>query len=73
MDNLNLFHELESLLRMDSKYCMDDGTLIKNKIVGDALRLNPDLLKYLLSHESLKKLFFSEVNGMLVFDKVKFQ
>lgn len=52
---------------------MDDGTLIKNKIVGDALRLNPDLLKYLLSHESLKKLFFSEVNGMLVFDKVKFQ
>ena len=52
---------------------MDDGTLIKNKIVGDALRLNPDLLKYLLSHESLKKHFFSEVNGMLVFDKVKFQ
>jgi len=73
MDNLNLFHELESLLRMDSNYCMDDGTLIKNKIVGDALRLNPDMLKYLLSHESLKKLFFSEVNGMLVFDKVKFQ
>ena len=41
MDNLNLFHELEALLRADAKYCMDDGTLIKNKIVSDALSLNP--------------------------------
>lgn len=73
MDNLNLFHELEALLRADSKYCMDDGTLIKNKIVSDALSLNPELLRYLLSHESLKKNFFSELDGILIFDKVKFQ
>ena len=52
---------------------MDDGTLIKNKIVSDALSLNPELLKYLLSHESLKKNFFSEIDEMLVFDKIKFQ
>jgi adenine-specific DNA-methyltransferase len=73
MDNLNLFHELETLLRADSKYCMDDSTLIKNKIVSDALSLNPELLKYLLSHESLKNNFFCELDGMLIFDKVKFQ
>jgi adenine-specific DNA-methyltransferase len=73
MDNLNLFHELETLLRADSRYCMDDGTLIKNKIVSDALSLNPELLKYLLSHENLKKNFFSELDEMLIFDKVKFQ
>ena len=52
---------------------MDDGTLIKNKIVSDALSLNPELLKYLLSHESLKNNFFSELDGVLIFDKVKFQ
>ena len=73
MDNLNLFHELEALLRADSKYCMDDGTLIKNKIVSDALSLNPKLLKHLLSHEILKNNFFSELDGVLIFDKVKFQ
>ena len=73
MDNLKLYHELEAILRTDSKYCMDDGTLIKNKIVSDALSLNPELLKYLLSHESLKKNFFSEIDEMLVFDKIKFQ
>lgn len=42
MDNLHQYHELEALLRNDSKYCMDDGTLIKAKIVEDALNLQPD-------------------------------
>lgn len=73
MDNLKLFRELETLLRTDSRYCMDDGTLIKNKIVSDALKLNPVLLKYLVSNESLKNNFFSEVDGIFIFDKVKFQ
>lgn len=73
MDNLHLYHELEALLRNDSKYCMDDGTLIKAKIVEDALNLQPDLLKYILSHTELKANFFSEVSETLVFDKVKFQ
>lgn len=73
MDNLHLYHELEALLRNDSKYCMDDGTLIKAKIVEDALNLQPDILKYILSHAELKDNFFSEVSEMLVFDKVKFQ
>jgi len=73
MDNLHLFHELENILRKDSNYCMDDGVLIKNRIVEDALNLRPELLKYLLSHEGLKNNFFCDVDGTLVFDKVKFQ
>ena len=73
MDNLNLYHELEVLLRRDSKYCMDDGALIKNRIVEDALSLRSELLKHLLAHEGLKKNFFCDVDGTLVFDKVKFQ
>ena len=73
MDNLHLYHELEARLKEDSKYRMDDGTLIKNKIVSDALNLNPELLKYLISNDNLKKNFFSELDEMLVFDKVKFQ
>ena len=33
MNNRNLFTELEKLLRMDSTYCTEDGTLLKNIIV----------------------------------------
>lgn len=73
MNNLNLFQELEKLLRMESRYCSEDGVLLKNSIVESALALRPDLIRMLLTHEGLKNNFFSEVDGLLVFDKVRFQ
>lgn len=73
MDTLHLYHELEQLLRMDSRYCMDDGTLLKNRIVEDALSLNPLLIKSLLGNDKIKEVFFQDVEGVMVFDKVKFQ
>ena len=73
MDNKNLFTELEKLLRMESTYCTEDGVLLKNAIVEAALALHPELIAKLLTHEGLKRNFFTEVEGVLVFDKVKFQ
>lgn len=73
MNNLNLFHELEKLLRNESRFCSEDGVLLKNAIVEAALALNPQLIKLLLTHERLKANFFSDVEGILVFDKVRFQ
>lgn len=73
MDNKNLFTELEKLLRMDSAYCTEDGVLLKNAIVEAALALRAELIAKLLTHEGLKRNFFTEVEGVLVFDKVKFQ
>jgi len=70
----NLFTHLEQVvLRMDSRFCTEDGHLLKNKVVEAALALDPQLLHYLLADEKLKQQFFSEVDGLLVFDKVKFQ
>lgn len=73
MDNLNQFKELEMLLRNESRYCTEDGHLLKNAIVEAALAMRPDLLRLLLSHEALRSNFFTEVDGVTVFDKVKFQ
>ena len=73
MDTLHLYHELEQLLRMNSRYCMDDGTLLKNRIVEDALSLNPLLVKLLLGNDKMKVVFFQDVDGVMVFDKIKFQ
>lgn len=73
MDKLNLYHELEQLLRKNSRYCMDDGRLLKNRIVEDALSIQPLLVKELLGNEKMKKAFFTDVEGVMVFDKVKFQ
>lgn len=73
MSNIALFKELEKLLRMESQYCTEDGVLLKNAIVEAALAVRPDLIKLLLSHDALKRNFFTDVEGVLVFDKVKFQ
>jgi adenine-specific DNA-methyltransferase len=73
MDNLNQFKELEQLLRNESQFCTEDGHLLKNAIVEAALAMRPELLHLLLSHERLRNNFFVEVDGVTVFDKVKFQ
>ena len=70
----NLYHHLEQVvLRMESRFCTEDGHLLKNNVVEAALALDPKLLHYLLTDEKLKKQFFSDVDGVLVFDKIKFQ
>ena len=73
MDTLSLYHELEKLLRANSRYCMDDGTLLKNQIVEDALGVHPLLIAALLGNEKMRRVFFTDVEGVMVFDKVKFQ
>jgi len=73
MSNLSLFQELEQLLRQHSNYTSEDGVMLKKSIVESALQLRPDLLKLILSNEKLKANFFIDVEGMLVFDKVRFQ
>lgn len=70
MQNLQL--ELIKLLEKDDRFTAE-GKLLKNKVIEAALQLDPSLLKLLLSHKSLKKHFFREVDSVLVFDKIEFQ
>ena len=58
---------------MEERFCTADGQLIKNSIVEAALSLQPNLIKLLLDNDELSANFFSDVEGVKVFDKVKFQ
>jgi adenine-specific DNA-methyltransferase len=58
---------------MEEQFCTTDGQLIKDSIVEAALSLQPKLIKLLLDNEELSANFFSDVEGVKVFDKVKFQ
>lgn len=68
----NLLDELTKLLRKDERF-VSEGKLLKNVIVESALKLDPALLKLLISNKPIKKHFFEEVDEVLVFDKTKFQ
>lgn len=58
---------------MEERFCTADGQLIKNSIIEAALSLQPNLIKLLLDNDELSANFFSDVEGVKVFDKVKFQ
>lgn len=68
----NLLIELTELLSSDDRL-VSEGRLMKNKIVELALAVDPLLMKLLLRHQSMRRHFFTEVEGVLVFDKIKFQ
>ena len=68
----NLLSDLTALLQQDERLVVD-GKLLKNKVTELALQLDASLLKLLLSDKTSRKYFFEEIEGILVFDKIKFQ
>lgn len=68
----NLFKDLEDLLQRDQSF-ISDGAILKNSVIEAALNMDPDLLTLLMQSETIKAHFFTEVAGIMVFDKVKFQ
>lgn len=69
---LNLQSRLIDLLQPFEKFIVNQQ-LNKNKIIEAILQLDTDLIKTLLKDELVKKSFFMDVEGTLVFDKIKFQ
>src|SRR3954469_15824019 len=68
----NILETLNKLLKKDERL-LADGNLAKNKVTELALRLDARLLQLLKSSSEVKKIFFQEVDDILVFDKIKFQ
>ncbi len=68
----NLLTELIDTLKSSNSLVVD-GKLVKNKVVEMALSFDSDLLKLLIGNESIKKHFFQDVEGVLIFDKIEFQ
>ena len=68
-----IFEKLLNLLSKEKKFCDNKGNLLKNIIIESALKLDPDLLEILISENEIKKTFFSLVDEILIFDKIKFQ
>ena len=53
----NLLDNLKALLKKDERL-VSEGELLRNKIIGLALKLDKDLIKLLLSDNKMKEVFF---------------
>lgn len=67
-----LMTELNNLFKNDEYFTDENGELLKEKVKTAAISLDEHLLDVLIGNEKMKKSFFKEKNGILVFDKVKF-
>ena len=69
----NFFQILETVLRKDTRFfSKDTNALLRNKVYESAVNMDTALIKLLLSNEETKKRFFTDVDGILIFDKVTF-
>jgi adenine-specific DNA-methyltransferase len=75
IENRKLFYfELLDLLKQDpeQRFYADNGDLLRNKVYECAMKMDKALIKLLLSNDRMKKKFFTDIDGTLVFDKTAF-
>ena len=68
----NLNNILEEILKKDKKYVAEDGKILKAKIYEDSMNMDSNLIRLLANNERIKKSFFTNIDGILVFDKQNF-
>ena len=69
---MNFFDKVLNVLKSDERYFTAEGELLKNAVYEDAMKMDSSLIKLLLSDDTCKSRFFTEVDGVSVFDKVGF-
>lgn len=68
----NLINDLEALLQQDQSL-ISDGHILKNAVIERAAKMDAGLLGLLMQSDAIRKHFFVEVEGTLIFDKARFQ
>lgn len=68
----NLINDLETLLQQDQSL-ISDGHILKNAVIERAAKMDTGLLRLLMQSGTIRRHFFAEVDGILIFDKARFQ
>ena len=70
---MNAFYDrLLETLRQDQRFFSSSGEFLRSTVYEAAMGMDPALLRLLLEEPELKSRFFTEVEGVCVFDKVGF-
>ena len=67
-----LNQKIENLLKSNKKYISEKNEILKAKVYEDAVNINKELIELLLSDGKVRETYFTEINGVLVFDKQGF-
>ena len=68
----NFFEHLLNVLRGDDRFFSVDGILLRNAVYESAMRMDEKLLRLLLSDDFTREKFFTDIDGVKIFDKFAF-
>lgn len=68
----NLFDKVQAILKNDSRFLSEDGEILRNIVYEAAMKMDADLIKALYNDTETRNRFFTDVEGIAVFDKVGF-
>jgi len=68
----NFFDTVVTVLKQDERFFTADGELLRNAVYESAMKMDSNLLKLLYQNETTRARFFTDVDGISVFDKVGF-
>lgn len=63
---------LENVLKQDKRFFSERGNILRNAVYEAAMLFDRELIRLLLANPVTKERFFTEVGGVIVFDKVRF-
>lgn len=68
----SFYETVVDILKQDKRFVAEDGTFLRNAVYEAAMKPDAALIKLLLSNEEATKRFFTDVDGIKVFDKTGF-
>ncbi len=72
MSKKSFFEEVEVVLKKDKRFVSEKGELLRNAVFEAAQKMDAKLLKVLRANATTRKRFFTDVDGIAVFDKRQF-
>lgn len=69
---MNFYENLIETLKKNPEFVSEDGSLLKNKIIESAMKLDEVLINLLFENENIRERLFKKIDKTYVFDKVEF-
>lgn len=69
---MSFYNVVLQILRRDERFFTDEGQLLRNAVYEAAMKMDSKLIKTLYSNDETRKHFFTDIDGIAVFDKVGF-
>lgn len=68
----NFFDKVVEILKQDDRFFTAEGELLRNAVYEAAMKMDARLIKILFENDDTKERFFTDVDGISVFDKIGF-